>query len=201
MRRRLSVLALLTAWRPPMSRVVSLLGVAGGELADAATGGDGVGVLRVVDLGVDFGAVGEFVANEEASIPTLREVAIAEVVTDVAVDADGANAGVDFERKEEVGAGSNDAAGDGAGGIVEEDLRIGGDADVGLLLGGVGGSGGVAGGCWGKGWGLMAEEAEEAGAETAFEEGVVGMVLVKAPFDAGLAFAEAADGCAGGCGG
>ena len=71
----------------------ALLGLAGGEVADASSSGNAVGVLLVVELEVGFGAVRELVADEEAAPPALRRVAIAEVVADFAVDANGAEAG------------------------------------------------------------------------------------------------------------
>jgi len=125
-------------------RGFALLGFAGGELPRALAGWDAVGVLGVVELEVGFGGVGELVADEEASAPALRDGVVAEVVADFAVEADGADAGVDLKREKETGAGSDEAAGDGACGIVEEKLWIGGDAEVDELFGAVGCAGGVA---------------------------------------------------------
>jgi len=72
----------------------ALFGVAGGELVDTLTRRDAVRILLIVKLYVGFGAVGELVADEEASVPALREGVVAEVVADFTIEADWADAGV-----------------------------------------------------------------------------------------------------------
>ena len=182
---------------------LALLGKAGGEVADALAGGDTVGVLLVVELDVGPGAVGvgEIVADDEAAPPTLGHGVVAEVVADLAVVADGADAAIDLDGQIEVGAGRDQAARDGARRVVEEELGVGADAEVGERLGRFGRAGRLGGRLR-----SATEDAEQAGAEAAAQGGIAWVVLVKAPLDAEQALAEAAqdragDGGLGGGGG
>jgi hypothetical protein len=126
---------------------------------------------------------------------------VAEVVADLAVVADGADAAIDLDGQIEVGAGRDQAARDGARRVVEEELGVGADAEVGERLGRFGRA-------WRLGFRLRSatEDAEQAGAEAAAQGGIAWVVLVKAPLDAEQALAEAAqdragDGGLGGGGG
>ncbi len=74
-------------------------------------------------------------ADEQAANPALRQSLIAEVIADLAVDADGADASVGFEGKEKVRAGGHDAAGNAAGWVFQGELRVGGEAEVDKGLG------------------------------------------------------------------
>ena len=113
-------------------------------MSDALAGADGVGVLLVIYFQICLGGIRELVADEETSAPTLGDGVVAEVVAYFAVEAEGADASVDFDGQKEAGAGRDEAAWDGAGGVVEEELRVGGDAEIDELLWGVLCAGGVA---------------------------------------------------------
>jgi hypothetical protein len=196
-----------------VERRLALLGMTRGELANSAADGKRVGILRVIDFGVDLSAVGELVAGQQTATPALGQIAIAEVVSHVAIDANGTDARVDFERKENVRARSNNTARNGAGRIVKRHMGIRGDAEVGLLLRRVGSSGSIA--CssgsiacssgsiaCSSGWSrrrLMTRKAEQPCPEAALDERVMRIVLVESPFDSRLALAEPSDDLARRC--
>jgi hypothetical protein len=150
-------------------------------LDSAACRAYGVGVLLIVEFEVGFGGFGELVADEDAADPALREVLVAEVIADLAIYANGADAGVGLEGKKEVGAGVYDSSGHAPGGIFEAELRVGGEAEV---------DDGFRGGL---GLGLALGFCGLGGAEPV----VAGMVLVEAPFDAHEAVAETDEDGAG----
>jgi hypothetical protein len=182
-----------------VERRLALLGMTRGELANSAADGKRVGILRVIDFGVDLSAVGELVAGQQTATPALGQIAIAEVVSHVAIDANGTDARVDFERKENVRARSNNTARNGAGRIVERHLGIRGDAEVGRLLRRVGSSGSIACSSGWSGRRLMTPKAEQPCPEAALDEGVMRIVLVESPFDSRLALAEPSDDLARRC--
>ena len=74
-------------------------------MPDTLAGGKSVGNL-VVELEIGFGAVRELMTYEESSAPALGQRMIAEVVANFAVEADGADAGVDLDGEKEVGPGA-----------------------------------------------------------------------------------------------
>ena len=156
---------------------------------------DAVGILLIVEFEVGLGALAELMADQQAAAPALRDGVVAEVVADFSVQAYWPDTCVDLQGQIEGRSGGDQAAWHGASRIVEEQLRVGGDAQVRYGLGGIVCAGRVArilDGFGGYGFGGL-NHGEQPGAEAMLHPGIVGMVLVKAPLNAEQAFSEAAE--------
>ncbi len=138
-------------------------------------------------------------------MPGLRDSVVAEVVAGLAVDAYGPQAGVELDRQKKVGAARHQASLDRVGGVVEEDLRVGGDAEVQHLLRGVLSAGRIARVCGGQRRlrRVVAKQAQQTSPKTALRPVIVGVMLIEAPLDTQQALTQARDyvsglrGCAG----
>ena len=123
--------------------------------------------------------------HNEAPVPALGQVAVAEVVTRVGVVANRTNPAADFNREIEVRAGADQAAWNRAGGIVEVQLRVGAEFKVGLFLtlhrAFVGRARRIA--CHARGFscGVMTEERQQPRPKVTAKGCVAGVMLEEAP--------------------